>query len=100
MLRGMFGDGCLSKSGTVGRVMGKEELEGLSKEELVRRMVELQIKGLGDDGGGELEHRGEGSVGSKRGFTEEWVCGQSRGVKWGGKNRGGAKAFDPEKVQW
>lgn len=58
VLRGMFG----------GR-SEEEEVEGLSEEEVVRRrMVGLRVEGVG-----------EGDAGSKRGFTEEWVCGQSRG---------------------
>lgn len=78
VLREMFGRDCLGKGGMKkGEVMGKEELEGLSRGELVKRMVGLQAR-LDEAGDGDGDGESEGTVRVARGLTEQWVKDHSK----------------------
>ncbi|KAF3001476.1 hypothetical protein E8E13_008543 [Curvularia kusanoi] len=75
VLRSMFGDTCLSKTGTQKVAPRKEDLEALSRDELVKRMMALQMR-LGSED--ERETQCTQSV--AKGLTEKWVKAHSREV--------------------
>ncbi|KAF3038461.1 hypothetical protein E8E12_002509 [Didymella heteroderae] len=111
VLESLFGKECLSKTGTAPRMSGKEDLEALPREELLRKMLALQNR-LEEKDGGE-ESRCTESV--ARGWTQKWVQRLSREASETGKKArteksaekvgawdDGAKRWNPEKagVKW
>ncbi|KAJ4409048.1 hypothetical protein N0V91_002863 [Didymella pomorum] len=114
MLKSMFGNDCLSKTGTAPKVVEKEDLKALPQEELIKKMLALQSKVA------EKEGRDSESVDTEsvaKDLTEKWVKQHSREPSEKGKKArteksaekvgawdDGAKArgFDPENagLQW
>ncbi|KAG9203556.1 hypothetical protein G6514_002574 [Epicoccum nigrum] len=97
-LRSMFGDKCLSKSANGDAGAGREGLEKLSREELVRKMMALQARVQGE---GEAKSDAKSASRSRsrsrctqsvaKVLTEKWVKDHSKvdeekeGLKEGGK---------------
>ena len=104
MLRSMFGNDCLSKSGTTMVPVQKEDLKALPHDELVKKMLALQSK-LEDKEGRKGEEGEKGSqctesVAMDR--AEEWVKQHSRNASEQGKAKKAgtekSKAKSAEKV--
>lgn len=111
MLKGMFGSDCLSKTGTAHKVVEKEDLKALPQEELIQKMLALQMKLAEKEGDGGSQC----TESVAKDLTEKWVKQHSREAsekdkkakteKSAGKVGAwddGAQGFDPEKagVKW
>ncbi|KAF3051525.1 hypothetical protein E8E11_007397 [Didymella keratinophila] len=109
MLKSMFGNDCLNKTGTAPKVVQKEDLKALPQEELIKKMLALQSKLVEKDG---VEESTCTESVAKH-LTEKWVKDHSREPSEKGKKartersaervgawNDGAKAkeWDPEKA--
>lgn len=112
VVKSMFGNDCLSRTGTALKTVGSEDLKALPQEELIRKMLALQSRLAEQDGRGKESACTESVA---KDLTKKWVDVHSREPLEKGKKAkteksadrvaawdDGAKQWDPEKadVEW
>jgi hypothetical protein len=86
MLRRMFGNDCLSKTGTAPKMVEKEDLKALPQGELIKKMLALQSR-LAEKERGDGESACTESV--AKDLTEKWVQQHSAEASERGKKEAG-----------